>query len=120
MQGLCSKNPVILPLNTEIERTIRQKPRDNVEEEEEELEEKEALAEQQVNQPQLVNQPPPERRPMKQAFIPDNPNQTSCIAYELEAESNYYISPQILNALTHFRGTPIEDPNLHIREFTDL
>jgi hypothetical protein len=59
MQGLHSKNPVILPLDTEIERTIRQKPRDNVEEEEEELQEEEVMAEQQVNQP------PPERRPMK-------------------------------------------------------
>jgi hypothetical protein len=120
MQGLRSKNPVILPLDTEIERTIRQKPGDNVEEEEEELQEEEVMAEQQVNQPQLINQPPQERKPMKQAFIPDNPNQTSCIAYQPEAQGNYYISPQILNALTHFRGTPTEDPNLHIREFTDL
>jgi hypothetical protein len=121
MQGLRSKNLVILPLDTEIEQTTRQKPRDNVEEEEEEeLQEEEVMAEQQVNQPQLVNRPPPERRSMKQAFIPDNPNQTSCIAYQPKAEGNYYISPQILNALTHFRGTPTEDPNLHIREFTDL
>jgi hypothetical protein len=37
MQRLRSKNPAILPLDTEIERTIQQKPRDNVEEEEEEL-----------------------------------------------------------------------------------
>jgi hypothetical protein len=120
MQGLRSRNPVILPLDTEIERTTRQKSRDNFEEEEEELHEEKAMAEQLVNQPQLGNQPPPERRPMKHAFIPDNPNQTSCIAYQPEAEGNYYISPQILNALTHFRGTPTEDPNLHLREFTDL
>jgi hypothetical protein len=45
MQGLRSKNPAILPLDIEIERTIRQKPRDNVEEEEEELQEEEAMAE---------------------------------------------------------------------------
>jgi hypothetical protein len=120
MQGLRSKNPVILPLDTEIERTIKQNPRDIVGKEEEELQKEEAMAKQQVNQPPLVNQPPPERRPMKQAFIPDNLNQTSCIAYQPEAEGNYYISPQILNALTHFRGTLTEDPNLHIREFTNL
>jgi hypothetical protein len=41
---------MILPLDIEIERTIRQKPRDNIEEEEEELQEKEVMAEQQVNQ----------------------------------------------------------------------
>jgi hypothetical protein len=82
MQGLRSKNPAILPFDTEIERTIRQKPRENIEEEEEELQEEKAMAEQHVNQPQLGNQPPPERRHMKQAFIPDNPNQTSCIAYQ--------------------------------------
>jgi hypothetical protein len=50
MQGLRSKNPAIFPLDTEIERTIRQKPRDNVEEEEEELQEEEVMAEQHVNQ----------------------------------------------------------------------
>jgi hypothetical protein len=109
MQGLHSKNPAIFPLDTEIKRTIRQKPRDNAEEEEEEV-----MAE------QHVNQPPPERRPMKQSFIPDNPNQTSCITYQPEAEGNYYISTQILNALTHFRGTPTKDPNLHIKEFIDI
>jgi hypothetical protein len=114
MQGLRSKNPAILPLEIEIERTIWQKPRDNVEEEEEEHQIEEAMVE------QLVNQPPLERRPMKQSFILDNPNQTSCIAYQSKAKGNYYISLQILNALTHFRGTPTEDPNLHLREFTDL
>jgi hypothetical protein len=60
MQGLRSRNPVILPLDTEIERTIRQKSGYNFEEEEEELHEEKAMAEQLVNQPQLGNQPPPE------------------------------------------------------------
>jgi hypothetical protein len=69
---------------------------------------------------QLVNQLPPERRPMKQSFIPHNPYQPSCIAYQPEVEGNYYISSQILYALTHFRGTATEDPNLHLREFTEL
>ena len=69
---------------------------------------------------QNVNQSPPERRPMKQSFIPDNLNQPSCITYQPEAEGNHYISPQILNALTHFRGTPTEDLNLHLRKFSNL
>ena len=73
MQGLWSKNPAILPLDTEIERTIRQRPRDNFEEEEE-LKIEEEMAEQLVNQPQLGNQLPPVWRPMKQSYIPDNPN----------------------------------------------
>ena len=51
MQGLRSKNPAILPLDVEIERTIRQRPRDNIEEEEEELKIEEEMAEQLVNQP---------------------------------------------------------------------
>jgi hypothetical protein len=58
MQLLRSKNPIILPLDTEIERTIQQKPRDNIEEEEEEFMEETMAA-------QNVNQPPPQRRPMK-------------------------------------------------------
>jgi hypothetical protein len=45
MQRIRSKNLTILPLDTEIERTIQQKPRDNVEEEEEEVQEEEAMAE---------------------------------------------------------------------------
>ena len=69
---------------------------------------------------QNVNQPPLECRPMKQSFIPHNPNQPSCIAYQPEVEGNYYISPQILNVLMHFRGTTTEDPKLHLREFFDL
>ena len=50
MQGFRSKNLAILPLDTEIEQTIRQRPRDNVEEEEE-LNIEEEMAEQLVNQP---------------------------------------------------------------------
>jgi hypothetical protein len=57
---------------------------------------------------------------MKQSFIPQNPTQPSCIAYQPVVEGNYYISPQILNALTHFRGTATEDPHLHLSEFSDL
>ena len=69
MQGLRSKNPTNVALDTEIEQTIWQRPRDNIEEEEEEFDvEEETMAE------QNVNQLPPERRPMKQSFIPDNPN----------------------------------------------
>ena len=73
MQGLQSKNPTILPLDMQIERTIRQKPRDNVQEEEEEFKIEETMAEQFVNQLPLVNPPPPTRRPTKQSFIPQNP-----------------------------------------------
>jgi hypothetical protein len=101
---LRSKNPTILPINTEIEWTIRQKPTNSIEEEEVEFKVEETMAEQLVNQQPLVNPPPPTRRPMKQSFIPQNPNQPSCIAYQPEAEGNYNISPQILNALTHFRA----------------
>ena len=70
------------------------------------------MAEQLVNQSPPMNQPPPVRRPMKQYFIPQNPNQPSCIAYQPEAEGNFYISPKILNALTHFKGTTLEGSTL--------
>ena len=68
MQGLQSKNPTIFQIDTEIEWTIRQKPRDNIEEEEEEFVEEETMV------AQNVNQPLPHRRPMKQSFILNNPN----------------------------------------------
>jgi hypothetical protein len=52
MQGLRSKNPTILPIDIEIKWAIRQKPRDNLEEEEEELDvEEETMAAKNVNQP---------------------------------------------------------------------
>jgi hypothetical protein len=114
MQGLRSKNSTILPIDTKIVRTIRQNPRGNLDTKEEEFKVEEQMVE------QLVNQPPLVRRPMKQSFIPQNLNQPSCIAYQSEAEGNYYISSQILNALTHFSGTTTEDPHLHLREFFDL
>jgi hypothetical protein len=53
MQGLRSQNPTILPINTKIEWTIRQKPRDNAEEEEELNVEEETMVAQNVNQPPL-------------------------------------------------------------------
>ena len=120
MQRLRSKNPTILPIDTKIEWTIRQKPRDNVAEEEEEFKVKEMMPQQFVIQLPPVNPPPPAWKPMKQSFIPQNPTQPSCIAYQPEAEGNYYISLQILNVLTHFRGTATEDPHLHLREFIDI
>ena len=67
-----------------------------------------------------VNQLPPKQRPTKQSLVLDNPSQSSYIAYQPEAKGNDYISPQILNALMRFRGTPTKDPNLHLREFSDL
>jgi hypothetical protein len=69
---------------------------------------------------QLVNQPPPARRPTKQSFIPQNLNHPSYIAYQLEAEGNYYISLQILYALTHFKGTTTEDPLMQAKELDML
>ena len=106
MQGLRSKNPAILPLDTEIERTIRQRPGDNIEEVEEELNIEDEMAEQHVKQPQ------PQRRPMKQSYIPDNPNQSSCIAYQPEAEGNYYISLQIPNLESYHMDYTLLCPHL--------
>ena len=69
---------------------------------------------------QLVNQPPPMRRPMKHAFIPQNLDPPSCIAYQPKVQGTFNLSPHILNTLTHFKGTATEDPHLHLREFFDL
>jgi hypothetical protein len=116
MKGLRSKNSTIIPINQEIERTIRQRPRDNsdIEEEEEEFKEEEPMAE------QLVNRPPAMRRSMKHAYIPQNLDQPSCIACQPKVHGTFNLSPHILNTLTHFRGTPNENPHLHIKEFFAL
>ena len=51
MQRLRSKNLIVLPIDTEIELTIWQKPRDNIEEEEEKFDvEEETMVEKNVNQ----------------------------------------------------------------------
>jgi hypothetical protein len=62
---------------------------------------------------------PPERKPMKSSFIPQNPNMPSCIAFQPNVQSNFDLSP-LLNMVPHCRGTPTEDPYLHIRDFFDL
>jgi hypothetical protein len=114
MQGHRSQNLAVIPYNPEIERTIRQprRPKEDSEEEEEfEVEEKMAEA-------HIENQP--ERKPMKSSFIPQNLNQPSCIAYQPNAQGSFNLSPHLLNMLPHFRGTPSEDPYLHIRDFFDL
>jgi len=56
---------------------------------------------------------------MKSSFIPQNPNQPSCIAFQPNVQSNFDLSP-LLNMVPHYRGTPTEDPYLHIRDFFDL
>ena len=84
MQGHQSNNSTFTPLDSKIERTIRKRPKDNPDsEEEEEFKEKEE--ELKVGEPmaeQLVNQPPLMRQPMKNAFIPKNLDQPSCIAHQ--------------------------------------
>jgi hypothetical protein len=62
---------------------------------------------------------PPERKPMKSSFIPQNLNQPSCIAFQPNVQNNFDLSP-MLNIVPHYRGTPMEDPYLHIRDFFDL
>jgi hypothetical protein len=57
---------------------------------------------------------------MKSSFILQNLNQPSCIAYQPNAQGSFNLSPHLLNMLPHFRGTPSEDPYLHIRDFFDL
>jgi hypothetical protein len=62
---------------------------------------------------------PPERKPMKSSFIPQNPNQPSCILFQPNVQSNFDLS-SLLNMVPHYRGTPTEDPYLHIQDFFDL
>jgi hypothetical protein len=60
---------------------------------------------------------PPERKPMKSSFIPQNLNQPSCIAFQPNVQSNFNLVPHLLNMVPHYKGTPTEDPYLHIRNF---
>jgi hypothetical protein len=114
MQGRRSQNLAIIPYDLEIERTI-QKPRrqkDNSKEKEK-LEVEQEMEEAHVENP-LV------RRPMKSSFVPQNLNQLSCIVFPPTVQSNFNLSPHLLNMVPHYRGTPIEDSYLHIRDFFDL
>jgi len=63
---------------------------------------------------------PPERKPMKSSFIPQNRNLPSCIAFQPNVQSNFNLSPDLLSTVPHYRGTPTEDPYLQIRDFFDL
>lgn len=62
----------------------------------------------------------PERKSMKSFFIPKNLNQLSCITFQPNVQSDFNLSPHLLNMVPHYRGTPTEDPYLHIRDFFDL
>jgi hypothetical protein len=107
MQGRRSQN-LVIPYNPEIERTIRQPRRPKEDSEEERNSKLEKIHREST------------RRPMKSSFIPQNLNQPSCIAYQPNAQGSFNLSPHLLNMLPHFRGTPSEDPYLHIRDFFDL
>lgn len=60
------------------------------------------------------------QRPMKDSFVPQNLNQPSCIAYQPIVQGSFNLSHQLLNMVQDYRGTPSEDPYLHIRDFFDL
>ena len=102
MQGRRSQNLGVVVYNPEIERTLtrlrKQAERETVNE----------MGDEHV------------RRPMKDSFVPQNLNQPSCIAYQPNVQGSFNLSPQLLNMVPHYRGTPSEDPYLHIRDFFDL
>jgi hypothetical protein len=114
MQGRQSLNLEVISYNPKIEHTIHQpqEQRGNSETKEEFEVEKEMAEVNEENQP--------ERKPMKSSFIPQNLNQPSCIAFQLNVHSNFNLSPHLLNMVPHYRGTPTKDPYLHIRDFFDL
>jgi hypothetical protein len=108
--GRRSQNLYIITCDPEIKHTIRQ-CRDTSEFENI-FKVEEDMAEVRVENPS-------EWKPMKSSFIPQNPNQPSCIAFQPNVQSNFDLS-LLLNMVPHYRGTPTEDPYLHIRDFFDL
>jgi hypothetical protein len=72
MQGRRSQNSELIPYNLEIERTIRQQK---------EISEAEILFEVGEKMAEVRVENPPEWKPMKSSFIPQNLNQPSCIAF---------------------------------------
>jgi hypothetical protein len=114
MQGRRSQNLEVIPYDPEIERTIRQ-PQEQRDNSETKVEFK---VEEEMAEARVENQL--ERKPMKSSFIPQNLNQPSCIVLQPNVQSNFNLSPHLLNMVPHYRGTPIEDPYLHIRDFFDL
>jgi hypothetical protein len=111
MQGRRSQNSNVIPYDLEIERTIRQQR--DTSESENIFKVKEEMAE-------VCVENPPEWKPMKSSFIPQNLNQPSCIAFQPNVQSNFNLSPHLLSMVPHYRGTPMEDPYLRIRDFFDL
>jgi hypothetical protein len=108
MQCRRSQNFNIIPYDLEIERIIRQprRQRDNSETRNI-FEFEEEMAKAQVENPL-------EQKPMKSSFIPQNLNQPSCIAFQPNVQTNFNLSHYHFNMVPHYRGTPTEDPYLHI------
>lgn len=106
MQGRRSQNLAVVVYNPEIERTLRR------------LHKQAERAKRLESVNEMGDEPV--RRPMKDSFVPQNLNQPSCIAYQPNVQGSFNLSPQLLNMVPHYRGTPSEDPYLHIRDFFDL
>ena len=58
--------------------------------------------------------------PLKSAFVPTAPESPSCIAFTVPNEANFSIPVQLLGQLPKYSGSPMEDPNVHLREFLDI
>jgi len=108
--GRRSQNLDIITYDPEIKHTIRQ-CRDTLE--------LENIFKVEVDMARVLVENPPEWKPMRSSFIPQNLNQPFCIAFQLNVQSNFDLSP-LLNMVPHYGGTPTEDPYLHIRDFFDL
>jgi hypothetical protein len=114
MKGCQFQNFDIIPYDPAIEHFIQQPRRQRDKSETKNIfEVKEKMAEARVENT-------PERKPMNSSFIPQNLNQPSCIAFQPNMQSNFNLSLHLLNMDPHYRGTPTEDPYLHIRDFFDL
>jgi hypothetical protein len=91
MQGRRSQNLDIITYNLEIKRTIRQCR---------ETSELENIFKVEEDMAEVRVENPPERKPMKSSFIPQNLNQPSCIAFQPNVQSNFDLSP-LLHMVPH-------------------
>ncbi|KAM1697177.1 hypothetical protein TB1_030627 [Malus domestica] len=106
MQGRHVLHLAILPIDHELERTLR-----NL---------KQACGQQAKSKPKLVDEIVKPRVPMQDKFQPKNIEFPSCIALQPNVEGNMHLSLQMLSMVPHFSGKAEEDPHLHLIDFFNL
>ena len=120
MLGRRSLNPVVEPIDCEIDRTFRENLRNQLVNQNQNQNQNQS-----DNQDQIENQnfnmgEEGERRTMRDYSVPFQFNSLSCITLLPTQANHFELKPGVIQLLPTFYGLEKEDPYLHVKEFLDI